>query len=105
MLGVVPLHTVVTALPGRRLDDLMKRDVITIAPEARGKALSAWVLRKASEAAEAAGLTTLRAEIKGDNTKSLNAFKRAGYHGFVAHDDAKRGKYWTCERRVTRFPA
>lgn len=78
---------------------------ITIAPESRGKGLSPWVLRKGSEAAEAAGLTTLRAEIKGDNQKSLNAFKRAGYHGFVAHDDAKKGKHWTCERRVTRFPS
>ena len=34
LLGVVPLHTVVTAPPARQLGDLMLRDVVTVAPEA-----------------------------------------------------------------------
>jgi magnesium transporter len=45
LLGVVPLHTVVTAPPARQLGDMMLRDVVTVAPEADQEEVARLVAR------------------------------------------------------------
>jgi len=75
---------------------------ITVAPEARGKGLSAHLLHAAAARAVEAGMLSLRAEIKASNERSIASFKRAGYHGFALHDRTG-GHVWSCERRIVRY--
>ncbi len=76
---------------------------ITVAPECRGKGLAAAMLRAANDAALGAGVTTLRAQIKVGNEKSVRAFKAAGFYGFIT-DERPEGRRLICERRVARYP-
>lgn len=45
LLGVVPLHAIVTAQPERRLGELMQRDLVTIAPDADQEEVARLVAR------------------------------------------------------------
>lgn len=75
---------------------------LTVAPPSRGQGLAVCMLRAAADEAQRAGMTTLVAQIKAGNEKSVRAFKAAGYYGFVTNDRPE-GKGLRCERRVARF--
>lgn len=76
---------------------------LTVAPEVRGKSLAAPMLRAADAVALSWGITSLRAQIKASNERSLRAFKAAGYYGFATVQRAE-GPTWICERRVAPYP-
>jgi pseudaminic acid synthase len=75
---------------------------ITVAPAARGEGLSSWMLRAVEKAAIEFGVTTLIAEIRPANERSVKSFKRAGYYSFAQHQTGD-GAMWVCERRLVRF--
>jgi pseudaminic acid synthase len=75
---------------------------ITIAPEARGKKLSASALVALEEKARAAGLVRLIARIRVENEASLRAFRTAGYYAF-AEEKIDGRLFMACERRVVPF--
>lgn len=74
---------------------------VTVAPEARGAGLAAWMLRGAESVGRELGVTTLTAQIHPTNAASLKAFRRAGYYSFV-HPSAP-GSLLRCERRIVGY--
>ncbi|MCA2981643.1 MAG: pseudaminic acid synthase [Myxococcaceae bacterium] len=71
----------------------------TVAPEARGRGLAAALLKAAEGPAREWGTRTLLAEIRTNNERSIRAFKRVGYYGFVERARAE-GSFIDCERRI-----
>jgi len=71
---------------------------LTVAAEHRGKGLAADFLRAAEQNAREMGVVRLVARIRTENERSLRAFRRAGYHDFVAQPP-----YTTCVRRLADY--
>lgn len=77
---------------------------LTVAPSARGRGLGAALLLAAEREARARGRVHLSAWIRAENTASVKAFKRAGYHGFAPR--RRDGQpFVRCERRLTPYDA
>ncbi|MCU0701919.1 MAG: pseudaminic acid synthase [Myxococcaceae bacterium] len=74
----------------------------TVAPEARGRGLAAALLKAAEGPAREWGVRTLLAEIRKANERSVKAFKRAGYYGFVERTRTE-GVFVNCERRIAGY--
>ncbi len=74
----------------------------TVAPEARGSGLAVELLRAAELAALELGVTTLLAEIRAENDRSLRAFRAAGWYGFVTRTRETHA-FVRAERRIAGF--
>lgn len=92
------------AIGQARLDGLRGTSTeisLSLAPAARGQGLASDVLRAAESAAKERGVNMLQATIRKTNERSVSAFKRAGYYGFV--ERARNGEaFLHCERKVIR---
>ncbi|MCC6646711.1 MAG: pseudaminic acid synthase [Polyangiaceae bacterium] len=74
----------------------------TVAPDARGQGLATELLRAAEVRAKELGATTLLAEIRAENARSLRAFRAAGWYGFATR--TRDGQAFVrAERRVAGF--
>ena len=74
---------------------------LALSPGARGQGLGVDVLRAAERAAKECGVHMLEAVIRKTNDRSVSAFKRAGYYGFV--ERRRNGEaFLHCERKVLR---
>lgn len=76
----------------------------TVAPEARGGGLAVELLRAAEVRAREVGATTLLAEIRAENSRSLRAFRAAGWYGFSTRTRDGHA-FVRAERRVVGFGA
>ena len=77
---------------------------ITVEPKQRGRGIAMAVLAAIEREARSAGVMTLTARIRANNARSVAAFKKAGYYGFLQRELAGEA-FLFCERRVAPWSA